>query len=51
MNNNSQILKDLEQRREELIARYIGVYDKPMSYYNSLSVLDKKIDDINNNNQ
>lgn len=37
-------LKQLEKRKDELIKRYIGTFDKPLSYYNRLEVINKDIE-------
>ena len=41
-----ETLEQLEERKEELIKRYIGTFDKPLSYYNCLEVINKDIETI-----
>lgn len=41
--NKKETLKELIERRDALLKRYIGVWAKPMSYYNCLELLDKQI--------
>ena len=46
--NKEETLSQLIKRREELVKRYIGVWSKPQSYYNTLELLDKKINEKSN---
>jgi len=41
-------LEELRILRKELIKRYIGTFDKPKSYYNSLEVLNGHIANLTN---
>lgn len=49
LENNMGTLKhyptnNLLELKDELVRRYIGTYDKPTSYYNSLEVINKELD-------
>ena len=39
-----QTLKQLEERKDDLVKRYIGTFDKPLSYYNCLEIINKDIE-------
>ena len=39
-----ETLKQLEERKDNLIKRYIGTFDKPLSYYNCLEIINKDIE-------
>ena len=41
-----ETIEQLEYRKDELVKRYIGTWNKPMSYYNCLEVINRDIDKL-----
>ena len=44
---NEETLEELNERKEALIKRYIGVWSKPKSYYSCMEAIDNSIAKLN----
>jgi len=39
-------LEELQKKREKIVKRYIGTFNKPVHYYKVLAAIDKEIEEL-----